>query len=217
MADMLNDFPCKRFSGEERMNVVFDLGGVVVRWQPDVLIASVFDEPEVRARVRREIIDHADWLALDRGVLAKGEALTRGAQRTGLSAQAVADFLDRVPPALTPGPETVALMRRVRAHGHRLYCLSNMQHASIEHLERAHDYWDVFDGAVISSRINLIKPEPAIYAHLLETFGLRGDETVFIDDTAVNLPPAQAFGIRTIRFEDPAQCERELRALGCVG
>ena len=93
---------------------------------------------------------------------------------------------------------------------------TNMQHASIEYLERAHDYWDVFDGAVISSRIKLIKPDPAIYAYLLETFALRGDDTVFIDDTAVNLPPAQACGIRTIRFEDAAQCERELRVLGCV-
>ena len=45
--------------------------------------------------------------------------------------------------------------------------------------------------------------------------GLRGEETVFIDDTAVNLPPAQALGIKTIRFENAAQCERELRALGC--
>jgi putative hydrolase of the HAD superfamily len=198
------------------MNVVFDLGGVVVRWQPDALIAASFDDPATRLRVRREIIDHADWLALDRGVLPKAEAVARAARRTSLTEHAVADFLDRVPLSLVPVPETVALMRRVRAQGQRLYCLSNMQHASIEYLEREHDYWDVFDGAVISSRINLIKPEPAIYAHLLETFGLRGDETVFIDDTAVNLPPAQAFGIRTIRFEDAAQCERELRALGCV-
>ena len=125
-------------------------------------------------------------------------------------------FIDRVPASLTPVAETVALMRRVRAAGHRLFCLSNMQHASIAHLEREHDYWDVFEGCVISSRIRLIKPEPAIYAHLLETFGLRGDETVFIDDTAVNLPPAQAFGIRTIRFENAAQCARELAALGCL-
>ena len=198
------------------MNVVFDLGGVVVRWQPDVLIASVFDEPEVRARVRREIIDHADWLALDRGVLEKTEAAARGAQRVGLSVREVMDFLDCVPPALTVMPETVALMRRVRAQGHPLYCLSNMQHASIAHLEREHDYWDVFSGAVISSRIKLIKPEPAIYKHLLERFALRGEDTVFIDDTAINLPPAQAFGIKTIRFENAAQCERALRALGCV-
>jgi putative hydrolase of the HAD superfamily len=203
-------------SRAERMNVVFDLGGVVVRWQPDALIASVFDDVELRARVRREIIDHADWLALDRGVLEKTEAAARGAQRTGLSAQQVLDFLDRVPPALTVMPDTVALMRRLHAAGVPLYCLSNMQHASIAYLEREHDYWDVFSGAVISSRIQLIKPEPAVYRHLLESFGLRGEDTVFIDDTAVNLPPAQAFGIKTIRFENAAQCERELRALGCL-
>ena len=198
------------------MNVVFDLGGVVVRWQPDALIAACFEDAGMRARVRREIIDHADWLALDRGTLPLSEAVARAARRTGLSEQAVAGFLDRVPPALTPVPQTVSLMRRVRAHGHRLYCLSNMQHASIEYLEREHDYWDVFHGCVISSRIKLIKPEPAIYAYLLESFTLRGDETVFIDDTAINLPPAQAFGIRTIRFEDAAQCEGALRALGCI-
>lgn len=198
------------------MNVVFDLGGVVVRWQPERLIASVFDAPDIRAMVRREIIDHPDWLALDRGVLSKDEAAVRGAGRTGLPAAAVQSLLDRVPASLAVIPETVALMRRVRAQGHTLYCLSNMQHASIEYLEREHDYWDVFSGAVISSRIQLIKPEPAVYAYLLQTFGLRGGETVFIDDTAVNLPPAQAFGIQTIRFEDPAQCERELRALGCL-
>jgi putative hydrolase of the HAD superfamily len=213
---MLNDFPGPCFSWNERMNVVFDLGGVVVRWQPDELIAAVFDDPDLRLRVRREIINHADWLALDRGVLSKSEAVVRAAQRTGLDEAVVEDFLDRVPSALTPVADTVALMRRVRAHGHRLYCLSNMQHASIVYLQSAHDYWDVFEGAVISSRIKLIKPEPAIYAHLLETYKLRADETVFIDDTAVNLPPAQALGIRTIRFEDPVQCERALRALGCV-
>jgi putative hydrolase of the HAD superfamily len=198
------------------MNVVFDLGGVVVRWQPDRLIAAVFSDAATRVLVRREIIDHADWLALDRGALSQGEAVTRAAQRSGLPAPVVADFLDRVPASLTVMPATVALMRRVRAHGCRLYCLSNMQPASIAYLEREHDYWDVFDGCVISSRVKLIKPEPAIYAHLLERFSLVAAETVFIDDTAINLPPAQACGIRTIRFENAAQCEGALRASGCI-
>lgn len=198
------------------MNVVFDLGGVVVRWQPDRLIAAVFDAPYVRAAVRREIIDHPDWLALDRGVLAKDAAVVRAVQRTGLAADQVERLLDSVPASLVVMPETVALMRRVRAHGHMLYCLSNMQHASIVYLEREHDYWDVFSGTVISSRIQLIKPEPAVYAYLLKNFDLRGEETVFIDDTAVNLPPAQAFGIKTIQFENAPQCERDLRELGCL-
>ena len=58
-----------------------------------------------------------------------------------------------------------------------------MHVASIEHLEQAYTFWDVFTGVVISCRLHLCKPEPAIYACLLETYGLDGANTVFIDDT----------------------------------
>jgi putative hydrolase of the HAD superfamily len=69
---------------------------------------------------------------------------------------------------------------------------------------------------VISCRIHLIKPEPAIYAYLLEKHGLEGADTIFIDDTIVNLEAAARFEIRTIHFENAAQCEHRLRAWGCL-
>jgi HAD superfamily hydrolase (TIGR01509 family) len=71
----------------------------------------------------------------------------------------------------------------------------------------------VFEGAVISCRVHLIKPEPAIYTYLLEQHGLTGTETLLIDDLAANLDAAAPFGIRTIQFESPAQCEDRLKAL----
>jgi putative hydrolase of the HAD superfamily len=91
-----------------------------------------------------------------------------------------------------------------------------MHVASIEHLEQAYTFWEVFKGAVISCRLHLLKPEPAIYAHLLETYGLAGPDTVFIDDMEVNLRAAATFGIHTIQFTDAAQCARQLQALGCL-
>jgi 2-haloacid dehalogenase len=91
-----------------------------------------------------------------------------------------------------------------------------MHVASIEHLEKVYTFWEVFTGVVISCRLHLCKPDPAIYAYLLETHALDGEKTLFIDDTEVNLTAAAQFGIRTIRFESPAQCERELQALGCI-
>lgn len=196
------------------MNIVFDLGGVVVSWEPAAIVASVFTDPVVQARVRAEIIAHPDWLALDRGTLPLQDAIARGAERTGLSVAEVAAFMRQVPPALVPIPGTVDLMYRLKERGHRLLCLSNMHVASIEHLEKAHPFFEVFEGTVISCRIHAIKPEPAIYAHLLEEHGLNGPETVFIDDVEVNLEAAARFGIRTIRFENPAQCEDQLRTLG---
>lgn len=198
------------------MNVVFDLGRVVVRWEPDAVIETVFADPLVRMRVRRDVIDHPDWLELDRGTLAPATAVTRAAQRTGLPADALALFMRRVPPSLTPITGTIDLLHRLKARGHTLFCLSNMHAASIEYLERTQTFWDAFAGKVISCRVQLCKPEPAIYAHLLGAFGLDAAATVFIDDLDVNLSAAARFGILTIRFEDPAQCERELRTLGCL-
>jgi len=67
---------------------------------------------------------------------------------------------------------------------------------------------------VISCRLKLCKPEPAIYAHALQANGLQAAQTVFIDDVEVNIAAAAKAGIRTIQFGNTAQCERELRALG---
>lgn len=198
------------------MNIVFDLGRVVVRWDPDAIIADAFTDPAVRATVRAEVIDHPDWLALDRGVLSQEDAIARAAARTGLPSRKLSDFLERVPDALVAIPETVDLMYRVKAAGHRLYCLSNMQVASIARLERRYAFWEVFDGVVVSCRVRLIKPEPAIYAYLLEKYGLHAGDTIFIDDTAANVAAAARFGIRTIHFEHTGQCAERLKAFGCL-
>ena len=198
------------------MNIVFDLGGVVVRWEPEILIADAFDDPEVRRVVHSEFVGHPDWLELDRGTLAPAAAVARASERTGLSHFELNHFLRRVPSGLTPITDTVELLFRLKAQGHSLYCLSNMHFASIDYLERAYDFFDVFTGKVISCRLNMCKPEPKIYSHLLETYGLDAADTVFIDDVEVNLTTAQQMGIQTIRFENPVQCTNELRAMGCI-
>src|ERR1051325_684581 len=65
------------------LNIVFDLGGVVVAWRPDEIVARAFADPATQQLVRREIIGHPDWLELDRGTLSWDTAITRGAERTG--------------------------------------------------------------------------------------------------------------------------------------
>jgi putative hydrolase of the HAD superfamily len=105
-------------------------------------------------------------------------------------------------------------MRALHAAGHPLYYLSNMARTSIEHLESTHDYWSLFRGGVVSCRVRLLKPEPAIFECLLSRYGLRASETVFIDDMQANIDSAAALGITAIRFVDAASCELALRATG---
>lgn len=196
------------------MNLIFDLGGVVVRWAPEAIIAGVFQDQNTRAKVREGVFSHADWLELDRGTLDREEAIRRAAQRTGMAQSEIRRLLLAVPPSLTPIPETIDLLYRLKARGYPLYCLSNMHVASIEHLEREQKFFEVFTGKVISCRLNLCKPEAAIYEQALSLNGLKATETVFIDDVDVNVAAAAQLGMHTIQFRDAAQCERELRSLG---
>ena len=192
------------------MNIVFDLGGVVFNWQPDVIVKSIFDDPDTQGLVRKEIIGHADWIELDRGTLPLSQAIERGEARTGLHWQDIERVFEAVPRFLTPIEATIDLIRRLSRTGNSLFVLSNMHLASIAYLEEQHDFWTVFDGVVISSRIQMVKPERQIYEYLLKRYQLDPTETVFIDDLPENLEAASALGIQTIRFIDSAQCEREL-------
>jgi putative hydrolase of the HAD superfamily len=195
------------------LNIVFDLGGVVFNWHPDKLICGVFDDEETRAIVKSEILEHPDWLELDRGTLPFQHAVVRGAERTGLPNADIERLLNEVPRSLTPIPETIELIRSMVSPDHRLFVLSNMHFASIAYLEEKHDIWDMFDGTVISCRIQKIKPEIGIYEHLLNEYQLIASETVFIDDMSENLAAARSIGIQTIKFLSSSQCRQDLYEL----
>jgi putative hydrolase of the HAD superfamily len=196
------------------VNVVFDLGGVVVAYDRARLLAELYADPVTHAAVRTGIDEHLDWPSLDRGALSQADAVERAAARSGVSATEFARFMERMAVAWTPIPETVDLLHRLRARGHALFCLSNMHPESMAFLERSFDFWPVFTGVVISCRVGLCKPEPSIYRHLLERHALVPSETVFVDDLDANLAAARAFGIHTVKFESPTQCAGALRRLG---
>jgi putative hydrolase of the HAD superfamily len=198
------------------LNLVFDLGGVVVRWDPDAIIAGVLSDPSARSQIKADVFSHPDWLELDRGTLDPEQVIARAAQRTAVAVDDIRRLVHAVPASLTVFPDTVDLLYRLKRAGYPLYCLSNMGLASIEYLESQHSFWEVFDGRVISCRLQLCKPEPAIYEHLLRTFALDPAHTLFIDDVQKNLDAAAKRGIQTLRFENAAQCERDLRALGVL-
>lgn len=195
------------------MNIVFDLGGVVFNWTPDAIIRSVFEDPETQDLVRKEVFDHPDWVELDRGTIPLGRAISRGATRTGLPSADIERLLNAVPRFLTPIEQTIDLIRQLADTKNSLFVLSNMHLASIAHLEEHYDIWELFDGIVISSRIQKVKPEMQIYEHLLNRYQLEPANSVFVDDMPENLVAASLAGIKTIRFIDPAQCRRALAEL----
>lgn len=194
-------------------NVIFDLGGVVIEWDPDRILESYYADPGMRAMLKTALFLHPDWLQLDRGTLQEADLLVRVAGRTGRPAAELSGLLDTVRASLHAKTDTVDLLGKLAARGVPLYCLSNMSADIFGYLRERHSFWEAFRGIVISGEIQMMKPEPAIFEFLLQRYGLAAGETVFVDDNAPNVEAARALGIHAVRFENARQCERELEEL----
>jgi FMN phosphatase YigB (HAD superfamily) len=200
-------------AGQVVRNVIFDLGGVVLEWNPDQILSRFQKDPDLRILLRQALFGHADWHQFDRGGLSEREVIDRMEARIGRPRGELIAIVDAVRESLVEKPDTLELIRELQRRAVPLYCLSNMPASIYAHLRIRHDFWDVFRGIVISGEVRMVKPEPQVFAHLLERYDLRAAESIFIDDLAVNIQAARDVGLHTILFRDAAQCRHELAAL----
>ena len=204
------------------MNIVFDFGGVLFEWQPHAFLARLLPDraptPEAAHALAAEFFQGygGDWAAFDRGTVEPQALVEAIARRTGLTVQETRNVIDGVPRELLPVPGTVALLRRLHRAGHALYFLSNMPEPYARHLESSHEFLGLFRDGVFSARVQLIKPEPEIFAHAVQAFGIDPADTLFIDDIVRNIDVAREAGWQAFHFQDQAQCERELLQLGLL-
>lgn len=200
------------------MNIVFDFGGVVFRWQPIALLQSTLplrahNEAAARdlaAAMFQQYAPHSDWAAFDRGEVDADGLAKRIARRTGLSETDVLEVIGAIPGHLEPIAETVALMRRLKDAGHRLFYLSNMPGLFADQLERSHAFMDWFDDGVFSARVQLMKPDPAIFREAARRFAIAPADLLFIDDVLHNVDAARALGWQALHFRGAADCEAAL-------
>jgi putative hydrolase of the HAD superfamily len=194
-------------------NVIFDLGGVVLDWNPDLILENFYGNVDARVAMKAALFQHPDWLQMDRGVLTEPEAVARLQRRTGRPTAELSGLFDAVRSSLQPKPHTLALIERLAQRSVPLYCLSNMPASTFAYLRERHAFWPAFSGIVISGEIKMMKPEREVFEYLLDRFALVPAETVFVDDHQPNIDAAQAIGLHTVLFRDAQQCELELEAL----
>lgn len=191
------------------MVIIFDLGRVVVSWDPVAIVRSVMGTADAELLAER-LFNHPDWLEVDRGTLSLHTMARQAEARTGLSAAENLAILQAVPASLLPDPAMVRLIEELHGAGHRLYALSNMGHASIDWLEQHQTFWRFFSGKVVSARVRMMKPEPDIYRYLLVSFDLKAEECLFIDDSPANVRAAEALGLQGLIFLDHKMCRDDM-------
>ncbi|MBI9047312.1 MAG: HAD family phosphatase [Anaerolineaceae bacterium] len=196
------------------MNIIFDFGGVLFRWDPDLVIASQYSDEKTCRKVSDGLFGHQDWQEYDRGAISKEDLIKNVVERLNEPYEKIKALIDYVPETMQVIEGTAALLPKLKSQGHQLYALSNMPTITMAYLETHNGFFDLFSGMVISSRVKQIKPSTEIYETLLDTYELIPQETVFIDDTWVNLEAAADFGIIPHHFKNPEICERWLLEKG---
>lgn len=146
-------------------NVVFDLGGVLLTWDPPAIVSSVIADPAMQALVLERVFRDPEWLELDRGAVSRIDVIERCAQRTGMPVAAIERVFNAMLPALVPVPAVVELVVALRRAVNRLYVLSNFQREALTFVEATYGILALFDGRVVSCEVGACKPEPAIYRH----------------------------------------------------
>jgi putative hydrolase of the HAD superfamily len=192
-------------------NVVFDAGGVLLEWDPPKVIARLYPDPATQAEIRRQIFEHPDWHEFDRGTLTEAAAIQHFSTLSGRTPDEVVALLRATAESLRPIEGTIVLLEELAAAGVNLFLLSNMPVSTFDFLIKRHRFFSHFKQLVISGAILMLKPEPAIYKHLVEQTGILPAESVFIDDLLRNVVAARECGLHAIQFLGPAECRAELR------
>jgi putative hydrolase of the HAD superfamily len=197
--------------------VVFDVGGVIVQWQPLQLMREhlpMAAPEEAHAQVFQSWAPGADWLEFDRGTVEPDALAERIALRTNYPRANIESLIGAIGAHLQPMPDSVALIARVRAAGHSLGLLSNMPRTYADHLEAMHECFGWFDHRAWSGRLGLVKPDRAFFDHVLEQLAVAPAQAVFIDDHIGHVEAARRYGWSAVHFRSAAQAEQDLRALG---
>jgi len=195
-------------------NIVFDLGGVLIHFNPRDYIDTIFADRQARPYELIPMCHTQAWREMDRGTL-DADGVANALQGQFNSAD-VAHFIRHMPALHVLRPGAFALAKRLKARGYRLYILSNMAKPGHEVVKALPGFLELFDGAVFSHEVRLVKPEPAIFHHLLTTFGLKAAECFFLDDSAHNIEAAKKCGLQGLLYDDDKAVESALAAFGLL-
>lgn len=200
-------------------NIIFDLGDVLVNWNPNKFFNSIFkdnqkeDWKEFLAEENNEL-----WADFNRGKLSLDDLsndfnIEFGKEKTQL-------LFEKVPQNLFLLDDGIKILNRAREKGYKLYILSNFPKEMFESASLIHNYEEKllnkFDGMVFSYKVKSTKPEPEIYNALLKTYNLNPAECLFIDDKEINIIAGEKLGIDGIVCNDHEQLEKDLIDKGII-
>lgn len=196
--------------------VLFDLGGVLIGWDPARAFAQVMPAEQVPAFLAR--IDFAAWNAQHDGGLPFAEGERALIARFPADEAAVRAYRQHFDRALTgPVPGTGAVLAELQQAGVQLAALTNWSAETFPVARQRFGILRRFAGVLVSGEERLAKPDPAVFRLALDRFGFVAERCTFVDDAEANVAAARAAGLTAVHFRDADQLRADLVALGLLG
>jgi putative hydrolase of the HAD superfamily len=192
-------------------NIVFDVGNVLVKWEPLSIISNFFQDAEEFDVLVKKIFKSEVWIDLNLGKISEAEAVSQYVAVLGIPQNKLTALMLAVKESLLPIPGSIQLVKKLYNAGFPLYVITDNTKEIMVHLKRRYDFWPMFQGIVVSADIGHLKPSPVIYHHLLETYQLKPEETLFFDDIEKNVTGARAVNMLAMQFFTPEQCVEDLK------
>jgi 2-haloacid dehalogenase len=202
----------------ERYVAVFDLGGVLIDWNPRYLYRKLFDGDELAMEHFLANVCTASWNdQQDAGrTFAEGCALLKKIHPG--KGELIDAWIERYAEMLGGEiPGTVGILAELRSGGTPLYALSNWSTETFPMAEERFAFLKWFRGVLLSGAVRLTKPDRRIFEAFCETFAIDPARAVYIDDRIENVEAASALGMHGVVFTDSGALREELARVGLIG
>lgn len=195
-------------------NIIFDLGAVLVNWQPKEILEDIFKEDNKIALENFNEHKSKTWADFNKGLLTPNDLANF------IGEEYTKTLLEKLPNYLFPLQEGIEILNVIKEKGYKTYILSNFPKELFESAKIVNNYenifLDKFDGKIISYKVKSIKPEPYIYQALLDKYNLTAEECLFIDDKEENIIGGQNLGIDGIICKNHEQLKKDLIKLSII-
>ncbi len=195
-------------------NIIFDIGNVLTdfRWK-DFLRDKGFDDAMIDRFAAATFLNDV-WCEYDRGEWTDEQMIEAFVQQDPAIEKEIRMAFADIKGMVTPRAYAIDWLKELKQKGYRVWYLSNFSRKAEVECADALSFMPYMDGGILSYQDKVIKPNPAIYELILSRYGLAAEESVFIDDTLINVEAAKRVGIHGIHFQTKEQVDEELRALG---
>jgi 2-haloacid dehalogenase len=197
--------------------LVFDLGGVLIDWNPDYLYNKLIPDEKERKWFLSTVCT-PDWNEEQDAGRSLAEATEHLVAKYPDHEAAIRAYYDRWTEMLGgPIHETVEIFRELKSRGQlKLYALTNWSAETFPVALEMYEFLHWFDGRLVSGAEKMRKPSPEIYRLLIDRFGIDPKKAIYVDDNVRNVLPARELGFIGIHFRTPELFREELKGLGLL-